>query len=344
MRKILAVAAVNLALLVVLAIAAELAFGTWFSKEPLDQLGLVRNSTATVTAGPLYPGGGDVLYRRDAWGFRGAVADPARITILTVGGSTTNQLYLPEDKTWQAVMEREFQAGGRNDVVVANAGIDGQSTIGHVKAMTDWFPHVPGLKPRFILFYVGLNDVHLSGSSVDRLGHSSRHKWMRQHSALVRLWTQVSGTFAARRARLNHQAVDYAKVEWTDTPSQPDWRPDRDALIAYKERLSTLAQMAHAMGAVPIFITQPRGDFRVVGGKVQGVVIGEGLNGVDNYLRFTPYNQATREVCRDEGLMCLDLAREVTFDTGDFYDYVHNTPQGAEKIGRWLQAKLAGLV
>jgi lysophospholipase L1-like esterase len=345
MRKFLAVIAVNLGLLLVIAIGAELAFGTWFSKDPLDQLGLVRDSATTISAGSLYDGGADFLYRRDHWGFRGAGIDPAQVTILTVGGSTTNQLYLPDDATWQTVMARELRAMGR-DVVVANAGIDGQSTVGHLRAMEDWFPHVPGLKPRFILFYVGINDTQLGGGAVDALQHASKVKWFRQHSALWRMGTKVAGMITARRARLNHQRVDYAGTQWTDKPANPDWQPRDGAssIAAYQERLRRLAAAAHGMGAVPVFVTQTRGDFKVVDGKVLGMVEDGALNGVDHYRQLALFNRATRQVCSDEGLLCLDLARDVTFEAGDFYDYLHNTPKGAEKIGRWLAAKLAGLV
>ncbi len=64
-------------------------------------------------------GGGEFVYRRDTMGFRGPGVDPAGITILTLGGSTTNQLYLPEEATWQAVLERSLRQGGHEVVVAA---------------------------------------------------------------------------------------------------------------------------------------------------------------------------------------------------------------------------------
>jgi len=340
MRKVLALA-VALGLLLVLAVAAELTFGTWFSKDPLDRLGLSRNAKFAVEAGPLYAGGTAFIYGRDRWGFRGDVPDPARISILTVGGSTTSQPYLPDDKTWQAAMERQLRAEGR-EVTVGNAGLDGASTQGHLRAMTDWFPHVPGLKPRFVLFYVGVHDVEPGGAwaGLKQLGGV---QWIRQHSGLARLWHEFAGG-AARKVRLGHQPMDYAKAEWTDKPLQPDWKPDKAALAAYVDRLKKLAELTHAMGAVPILVTQPRGDYRATGGKVLGVVEGGGLNGLDHYKRLAAYNQATRALCDDQGLLCLDAARELAFEPGDFYDYLHNSPQGAEKLGHWLAAKLAGLV
>jgi len=333
MRKLFVIVALCLGGLLAFAAAAELTFGTWFDSDPLDGLGLARDKSTAIHAAALYEGGGDFTYHRDHWGFRGPGTNPARVTILTVGGSTTDQPYLPDEATWQAVMEREFRAQG-SEAVVANAGKDDQSTIGHLWALTEWFPKVPGLKPRFILFYVGLADMVADGR--DAGPSTSRPEWARQHSFL---WRQGARLFGNPRIRFANPPADFAKAEWTDKPAQPDATP-----AAFQERLRRLAQLSHDMGAVPVFVTQTRADFKTVDGKVLGMVEEGALNGVDHYRLLAQFNKATREVCSDEGLLCLDLARELTFEPGDFYDYLHNTPQGAEKIGRWLASKLAGLV
>jgi len=343
--KVAKLIAVNVALLLAVLLGAELAFGTWFSRDPLDRLGLVRNFSTTVSAASLYDGGGDFPYRRDRWGFRGAV-DPAKVTVVTIGGSTTNQLYLPEDKTWQAVMERTLHASGRGDVVVANAGIDGQSTIGHLRVLRDWLPNVPGLRPRFILAYVGINDVHITGAWVDDLAQHTLIRKIRQRSAVWGLVDKVSGMMVARRAKLTHQPVAWDKAEWTDRPGRPDWRSDQAASApeSYRHRLKEMAGLIHQLGAVPVFVTQARGDYRIASGKLQGLAAGDGPNGIDQYHLLAGLNRVTLDVCREDGLLCLDLARDLSFGAGDFYDLLHNTPQGAEKIGRWLAERLAGLV
>jgi lysophospholipase L1-like esterase len=339
------IVAINLLVLLTLLAAAELWFGTWLSSDPLDKLGLPRGTAVTVDASRLYPGGGEHVFRRDRWGFRGEV-DPARVTIVTIGGSTTNQLYLPEGQTWQAAMEGRLAELGRDGVVVANAGIDGQSTVGHLKALEDWLPHVPGLKPRLVVVYTGINDVHITGAWVDSLKQQSLIKIVRQRSAVVGLFDKVAGQIAARRARLTHERVDWAGAHWTEVANRPGWRSDQSASHpdSYRQRLKLLAERIHGMGAVPVFVTQARGDYRLVGGKVQGLASAEGSNGVDEHRLLDEMNRATLQVCQDDGLLCLDLAREVVFEPGDFYDRLHNTPQGAAKIGRWLAERLAGLV
>ena len=287
--KLLRVIAVNLAVLLGLALAAELAFGEWIGAHPLGQLAILRNVKVTISAAPLYPGGGEFIYQRDAFGFRGSGVDPARITILTLGGSTTNQLYLPEEATWQAVLERSLRQTGR-DVVVANAGLDGQSTIGMVADLELWIPYVPQLKPRLVLVYVGINDVYIRDTWRDSRHVVTFGRELEQRSALVRLWTTVAGSIRASRAELRHRAVDFAGAKWTDQPAQPGWQADRleTNLGVYKTRLVRIAELIERLGAVPVFITQTRSDYRLENGRLIGIAKTEGPNGVDQGRALAP--------------------------------------------------------
>jgi lysophospholipase L1-like esterase len=343
--KLLRVIAVNLAVLLGLALAVELAFGEWIGTHPLGRLAIPRNVKITLSAAPLYSGGGEFIYRRDAMGFRGSGVDPARITILTLGGSTTNQLYLPEEATWQAVLARSLRQMG-HDTVVANAGLDGQSTVGMIADLDLWIPNVPHLKPRLALAYVGINDVHIRPTWRDGLHFVKFNRALEQRSALVRLWTIVAGSIRAQRADLGHRAVDFARAQWTDQPAQPDWQAGQleANLAAYKARLVRIAELIERLGAVPVFISQTRADYRLENGRLFGIAKSEGPNGVDQGRALARFNAATLEVCRERRVACLDLASELHFADGDFYDYEHNTPQGAEKIGRWLAGRLAGLI
>jgi len=358
--KLLRLAAINLLVLLSGAFVAEAVFGEWMAASPLGRLAVPRNVKITVSAAPLYPGGGEFVYRRDAMGFRGSGVDPARIDILTIGGSTTNQLYLPEEATWQAVLQRSLRQAG-HDVVVANAGIDGQSTVGMIADLVLWFPNVPHLKPRLVLAYVGINDVYKVGPARadatdedesrqilrDSLRFSSFKKEFEKRSALVRLWDTVAGSVRAGQARLRHQVIDFAGAQWTDQPAQPVWRPDhlQVNLAAYEGRLVRIAGLIRGLGATPVFVTQTRADYRLENGRFTGIKGGDGRpNGVDRGRALTRFNAVTLEVCRRWQVTCLDLATELRFMEGDFYDYEHNTPPGAEKIGTWLARKLDGLV
>ena len=345
MVKLLRVVAINLAVLLGLAVAGELAFGEWITPHPLGRLAIPRNVKRTISAAPLYPGGGEFVYRRDAYGLRGSGVDPARIRILTLGGSTTNQLYLREEATWQAVLERTLRRAGR-DVVVASAGLVGQSALGMSADLDLWSPYIPNLRPRLVLVYVGINDVYLQDSWRDNLHVTKLNRELEQRSALVRLWSTGEGWLRAHRAELNHHAVDFAHATWTDQPAQPEVPAEQQAaaLAAYKVRLAQIADRIERLGAVPVFITQVRADYRFDHGRLVGIVKPTGPNGVDQGQALRSINAATLDFCRERLVTCLDLASEIVFEAGDFYDYEHNTPRGAEKIGLWLAGKLGGRV
>jgi hypothetical protein len=337
------IVAINLAVLLGLALAAELAFGAWVGAHPLGRLVIPRNVRVTLSAAPLYAGGGEFVYRRDAMGFRGPGVDPARITILTLGGSTTNQLYLPEEATWQTVLERSLRQAG-HDAVVANAGLDGQSTLGMIADLELWIPNVPRLRPRLVLVYVGINDAYVRHTWRDDLHPPTLKREIEQRSALVRLWTTLEGSLQAHRAALRHHKVDFSRATWTSQPAShtpPTDLPVPD-LADYKRRLIRIAALIEHLGARPVFVTQTRADYRLEDGRLLGIATSAGPNGVDQGRALGRLNRATLEVCRERSVTCLDLATELHFEDGDFYDYEHNTPRGAEKIGRWLAGKLGG--
>src|SRR5215470_3004079 len=74
--KFLRVVAVDLAVLLGLAVMVELAFGEWIAPHPLGRLAIPRNVKRTISAAPLYPGGDEFVYQRDAYGLRGSGVDP----------------------------------------------------------------------------------------------------------------------------------------------------------------------------------------------------------------------------------------------------------------------------
>ena len=194
----------NCAVLVACLIVVETLFGGWLSKSHYGFLNIPRNVDRVFDVGSLYSGGEAVRYRRDQHGLRGAYDRLDTIDVLTIGGSTTNQQYLDDDATWQAQLVRRFAAEGRS-VEVVNAGIDGQSTIGHLVAFDKCFLAIPGLKPHYVLAYIGINDTAVKGREHyeameprSRLRRLSR--FLKNNSAFYNLYRILRGWLRAREA------------------------------------------------------------------------------------------------------------------------------------------------
>lgn len=342
----------------------EFVFGNWVRDDPLQQLRIPRNGSWRYHVDiPTIPSEQrTVVHTRDQWGLRGDYGKPDRIDILTVGGSTAEQRYITDGRTWQDVLAQEFAEHGQN-VKIANAGLSGRTTFGHILDFEHWFSRIPTLRPRYVLFYVGINDMFFDvpNSEWDRIeAPKSLKQVIKEKSAIYYLYRTLIGAWFARRYALAHTAIDYPNVNWTDKSIGKDYKYKlAPRLDGYGARLRHLIELTQGLGAKPVFVTQMRGDARYQGDKIVGVVntrvritgpwndtrLGlldtNNVNGVDLYLILDLFNQVTLDVCRDAKAICIDMAKELPFEIGDFYDHVHNTEKGAERIGKYLYRRLA---
>jgi len=98
---------------------------------------------------------------------------------------------------------------------------------------------------------------------------------------------------------------------------------------------------ALAFGATPIYVTQINGDGRAAAGVADGVIQEiEASGGGTIFAELTLYNAELLKFCAEVKARCIDLAGELRFGPGDYYDAVHTTPQGSRKIGLYLAGKI----
>lgn len=340
----------NLCVLLVGTIAIELAFGEWLVQGKLNHLNIPKNVTINNRQS-LYPPfkNNTIKYTRDKYGFRGKYTDPDRIDILAMGGSTTDQRYISDGSTWQDVIGRVLSLPGRN-LTVVNAGVDGHTTYGHIKSFDYWFPNIPKFRPKAMLFLVGVNDLFISRQSdYDNLvGSTSLRALIQEKSALYHLFRLAKGMLQARISiKVAHTRTDFSSLKWANHGylEIPASHLLQQSNRAYAARLNKLCRQVRSVGATPIFVTQHRADYRVVDGNIIGVDYirsfkGAKYNGVDMHSMMNSVNKTTMEQCRKCEAICIDLAEEIEFEDGDFYDFLHTTPSGSEKIGKVIAQNL----
>lgn len=340
----------NLALLAAGSVLLELVFGGWLRPSPLNRLNLVRNLERVYDVSALYAATpAEILYTRDEWGLRGHYGgDPSRIEMLTVGGSTTDQRAIGDGHTWQDVLGRELAAAGR-PIVIANAGVDGQSTVGHLRNFAWWFPEVPGLRPRFVLFYIGINDYFIEDQS--RYDGSepkaqSLREVLSEKSALWFVARTLRGVFLAQaRYPLGHKQGVLEGLTWTTVGLHSDYSFAEARVVAFGQRVQRLCRATRELGAVPLFASQPTSLSRLSAAGVAGVEKTHSygalrMNGVDYFRVRRLLDLEMARVATQEGALFLDLAIQPDWEKGDFYDYFHMTPQGAARLGRVLRREL----
>lgn len=343
---------INCGILVILLLILEAFFGGWIrSRNNFELLNIPTNTQLNFDLEGLYESKKDkVIYTRDRYGLRGNSTFnlPDEIDILTVGGSTTDQRFISDGETWQDVLEGELHTAGL-PLKVSNAGIDGQSTYGHLKNFELWFPLIPDLSPDYIIYYIGINDFYkLESSSFDELKKDNLIEILKDKSAVYNLLRKIKGAINSSQFSIGHRKENLEMYTYTDKQKLP--RSDfgnffGNRIIQYKDRIARLIELTYSIGAEPIFVTQPAwlykndSDSTIVGtDKIMKVGEYE-INGLDYYYLLSEMNKAINEVASDQ-LTVIELTSAMIFTRADYYDTYHMTPTGARKVGDRIAKEL----
>lgn len=291
-----------------------------------------------------------VIHSKNSLGFRGAPPpqDFAHwLTLITIGGSTTECFYVSDGKAWPDVLEKSL---GQNfaRVWVNNAGLDGQSTFGHIQLLQDY---IIRLHPKYALFLVGLNDVAREDLNMyDRGGEGldvikPRKKfWYRvaEHSEFAGVIMNLSRYLEGYRRGLTHREIDLAalpRLEGVDEASAANLLKlhQERYLRPFARRLMEIIRLCRENGIEPVLITQPAlfggGIDPTTGVDLGGIKIWEKTNGKLEWEILELYNDVTRQLGKDQQVPVIDLARELPKDSRYFYDYYHFTNAGSEMVG-----------
>jgi len=331
----------------------ELIFGGWFNPlNRLKNLNIPRNTVMRYDVSTLYPRNSLITYTRDQYGLRGVYPSPDSIDILTVGGSSTDQSMVSDEETWQAVLQNEFHKNNQ-PLSVVNAGRNGQSTIGHIKCFELWFPVIPNFKPKYILFYIGENDLNggewekdslIVKMTIVRLVSSS----IRHNSFFFPSLHTLYRKFKNDHGIPANKLVDPALKTWTTLPLIQDSSYHQimaGHLDQFAQRLNRLMDYTDSMGAKGIFVTHADRDWRFVDGRLEGVgdsaLFGTvAFNGVDKFRMMQEQNRVMAQVAQERGAFFLNTGESHIWEDSDFYDLVHFTPDGCRKFGKMLYDSL----
>jgi lysophospholipase L1-like esterase len=338
----------------------EIVFGNWFHQDkwlPTRQLNIIRQQKITYDVQNIQ--GHDsatVEYTRDAFGLRGSCRRPEDIGIVTIGGSTTDQRLINDGQTWQDVLQKEAREQLGKSVCVSNAGVDGHSTFGHLKSLQQWFPLIEGLKPKLYVLYIGVNDAGIRLTPRDAFDTFNPNDtsipqtsvW--DKSATYQIYQLLRSVAASNTTRSIAAYAGHAKrppllTEYTASTHSPgiDALIDKNTVL-FSRRLNAIIDEISKNKGVVVCVSQPHLFTRSVQGQLRGVenafdFEGKIYNGLDYARSIHHLNQAMQALCTQRQGFFIDMASK-EFSTSDFYDLVHNTPAGAERLGKLLFGEL----
>ena len=308
----------------------------------------------------------EVIQTRNSLGFRGK--DPPadfteHLTVITVGGSTTECFYLSDDRTWPARLE-VMLAENIPRVWINNAGLDGHSTHGHLHLLDQY---ITSLRPQIVLFLIGLNDIGNQGplafdKQLERTSEQGRniveksYFFVLQNSAVLSLLDNFRRYRKAARAGLVHRNVSHHQLilDASNTPEMSDdeWSQLRDQhrteyLPRYEQRVRQLVETCRSHNITAVLVTQPALYGPALDDVTQvdlGRVNVNGMSGHTRWKLLELYNDVTRKVASEQELLLIDLAVKMPKSSRYYYDYHHFTNDGADVVADLIHAELAAFL
>ncbi|MCL4501474.1 MAG: SGNH/GDSL hydrolase family protein [Deltaproteobacteria bacterium] len=271
------------------------------------------------------------------------------LTVVAIGGSTTECLEIAADKTWPhqlgVKLEHDF-----NKLWLNNAGFCGHSTYGHYVLVHNF---ISKLKPKVAVFLIGINEVGVSNPREFDTRLSTKISFR----SLDRLLASLACRSEVASAALNLyryafpksvQAIgqrDMGELDLTSLPTMELTAPEKTELLkthadkyvpAFEARLRRLLKVTRDNGIISVLLTQPVVYGPVVdkstGVDLGKIVVANGMNGEVGWQVLELYNGVTRRVGAEEGVLVIDAARQMPKDSKYYYDLMHFSNAGAEKI------------
>ena len=261
------------------------------------------------------------------------------LSVITIGGSTTECIIINQEKTWSTLVSNELGKSFKN-VWLNNAGLNGHSTYGHIKLLKDY---IIDLRPKVCIFLVGCNDVDrpdLSKSDKSVFNENQNLVvWTARHSKLANIALNFYRHHLAKQRELV-SGLPYTLTgfpernisEGTTSEILLKLKPDVDR---FGERLKEVISICRNANIIPVFLTQPC----LFGNKIDdvtGVNLAtfpyRNINGSVLWAEFQLYNQQTIRICKEQNEKCIDLASLMPKSSSYFYDAIHYNNAGCRKI------------
>jgi lysophospholipase L1-like esterase len=293
-----------------------------------------------------------VVHHNNSLGFKGP--EPPKdfanwLTIVAVGGSTTECLEISEEKGWPHQLMVKLQQDFRK-VWLDNAGFCGQSTYGHYILMHNF---ISKLKPKVAVFLIGINDVGVTNPKEfdTRMTTAFSFRSMDKFLSALAYRSEVASlalnlyrfTFPKSVQAVGQRdmgELDLRKLprlEMTETQKAAILKTHAEKYVpAFEVRLRRLLRVTMDNHIIPVLCTQPVVYGPVID-KITGIDLGKmevinNTNGAVGWQILELYNDVTRRVGAEKGLLVIDEAREMPKDSRYYYDLMHYSNAGGEKF------------
>ena len=350
MIKTFKIALYNLLFFLITFITIELIFGYWFDKNNFGPY-MREHRMKKVEYSLQYEGQTfNHTYKRNYHGFRGEEINPKNINAIIIGGSTTDERYKPEEQTITGFLNKKIIQKKIN-LKIINAGIEGQTTLGHIFNFKVWFPKLKEFQPKYIIFYIGINDFYTPVERLGKLkindGHIVNPDFkeeimdnMKSRSIFYDLSRKIKHKYYTsdkpkviydfdHSLKKLHKDKKYRFLSYSDALRLYDidqlMMKNKKKIDYYLNNIDILYNEAMKLKAIPIFINQ--------------------LDSEGHYKKeLFSLNYALIDHCKKKNYKYIDLAKKLIGKKEYWWDGLHTTAKGSGVIADLIFPELHDLI
>ena len=304
-------------------ILIEIFFGYWFKDENFGIYMRKERKINWQTTSNFNKEKYDFFYKRNYWGFRGEEFDPKDVKVIFEGGSTGNQRFTPEEFTIVGLINQKLELLNL-DINIFNASTDGKSVNGYINDFNYWFSKIPNFNPEYVIFYIGVNDRDIADPFLDYKISEDRIDQIKDFIKNNSIFVDKFKFFKNRYFPRNTSAYDFNNVTLYKDFEYVDYqkatilhknlnKKDLEFKDMFKNKLNKLKSIIEKKNFKPIFITQLKFD---------------GLRDKKLFLA----NNELKKYAETNNYFLIPLDEIMNMQINDFYDTVHTTPQGSQRI------------
>ena len=328
----------NLSFVALLIIGIELIFGYWFNENNFGIHMRKHRNQHEIYEVKINDQNYKFVYKRNFYGFRGEeFTNLSKIKYVFLGGSTGNERFLPEDLTIVGKLNLKLKNNDYKKIHVYNASVDGKTLRGHANDFKYWFTKLNNFKPEYFIIYVGINDSVLTQDLkydltfgkknyrkiLDYLSNNSilvelLNKIIWKYSNSVKLKYEINNSDNIYENNFNY--TNYVKAK--KIHNFYELKNKYSTLYQrYNERLNDIIKQSYKFNSKIIFITQVK------------------YNGLKDEKLFL-LNEMTKKFSEMNNIKIIKLDEIYNGEINDFYDPVHTSEQGSNKISNIIFTEL----
>jgi len=278
------------------------------------------------TTSSFYGKNHNFFYTRNFWGFRGEEFNPSDVKIVFEGGSTGNQRFTPENLTIVGLLNDKFKNLSEN-ITIYNASTDGKSVSGYINDFNFWFSKIPNFNPKYVIFYIGVNDrfdnfngrffldTKISEKKIDQIkDYIKNNSFIVDKFKLIKNKHFPKNTFAYDLSN-NNLYENFNYVDFKSALNLHNKISNKNLILIknFRAKLNNLKIKIDELNIQPIFINQ---------------LMYDGLK--DEKLFFV--NNELKNFAIENNYFIIPLDEILIMKKNDFFDTAHTTPQGSKRI------------